>query len=90
MQATSYFNQPKVKVTPVSWAEINGRMEHYMRFSDSLRELHRRDENAWMQMVRRMDNQGETWQAIEPDVLRELERLDALEQADEITGLRGY
>src|SRR3972149_1517981 len=47
----------------------------FMRFMDNMRVLKNHDRVAWDCMNERMDKGGETWQAIDADVCRELDRL---------------
>jgi hypothetical protein len=86
MQATSFFNRPKFTVTTITPApEV---AEAYLRASANLQTLKNRDRVAYDAMIARIDGAGETWQAVDVDVCRELDRLDNLSEHDEISAMR--
>jgi hypothetical protein len=60
----------------------------FMRSLANMVELKRRDIEAYERFSKRLAK--ETWQVVDVDVVRELERLDELETADEISVMRGY
>ena len=86
MQSTSYFHSPKFRVT--TYEPTPSQSEAFMRATANLSALRNRDRVAYDAMVARMDKGGETWQAVDVDVCRELERLDCLSEQDEVSSMR--
>jgi hypothetical protein len=61
----------------------------FNQFMTNLTELSRRNEPAYKAYSKRLNN--EPWQVIGPELVDELQRLDALEDADQQTAMRmGY
>jgi len=86
MHAVNYFRRPVFTVTTI--APDSEKQEDYMRASANLQTLKNRDRVAYDAMIERMDKGGETWQAVDVDVCRELERLDSLDAQAEQSSMR--
>jgi hypothetical protein len=63
--------------------------EDFYRHTQNLREYRNRaGEDAYWQMVQRIDKDGEKWQAVDVDICRELECLDGREDETMFAELR--
>jgi hypothetical protein len=63
--------------------------QEYDRFSANMTELRRMNETIWMEYARRLETN--TWQSIQDDLQREIERMDCASERDEQTAMRmGY